>query len=348
MFVATRLRDAPIVLPKSDVRMGNSINGPSLIKVPSWVNEPKGRYYLYYAEHKGRFIGLAYADDLCGPWQIHSPGVLDLSQSLFLSEVPPVPPEDLRPDWAEAQGGDYLYPHIASPDVHVDHELKQIRMYFHGLLPRGDQQTRLATSSDGLAFNVEEPLLGPAYFRVFEHETNCYAISWGGKIFRASSPRGPFEAGQALVPKDALSDSNESVRHVGVQISDKILWLFFSCIGAKPESIHVAEIPLSGDWKTWQPSRITKLLVPELDWEGAGQPETTSIMGPPKGFSAALLDPFVFQDGYDTYMLYVGGGEFGGIGICALHPLSSFANDTAFQSNIYLKTSPAQMDAFGV
>jgi len=114
----------------------------------------------------------------------------------------------------------------------------------------------------------------------------------------------------------------ELVRHVCVHISDETLWLFFSCIGAKPEVIHLAEIPLTDDWRSWKPKRITTILTPQQHWEGAELRSTQSTMGPSKGLAAAVQDPFVFEDGGDTHMLYVGGAEFGGIGLCSLHPTS--------------------------
>ncbi|MFV1980611.1 MAG: hypothetical protein ACC655_05595, partial [Rhodothermia bacterium] len=41
-----------------------NVNGPSVIRVPDWINSPLGRYYLYFAHHRGSFIRMAYADDL--------------------------------------------------------------------------------------------------------------------------------------------------------------------------------------------------------------------------------------------------------------------------------------------
>jgi hypothetical protein len=103
--------------------------------VPEWVTDRLGKYYLYFAHHKGTSIRLAYADYMAGPWVVHPKPVLKLEQSLFV-------PEDLDPtsrsDWVN--GPDYLYAHVASPDVHVDHQEKQILMFFHGLLPDGDRK----------------------------------------------------------------------------------------------------------------------------------------------------------------------------------------------------------------
>ena len=93
------------------------------IRVPDWIEQPLGRYYLYFAHHDGRYIRLAYADDVHGPWQTHEPGVLPLEASHF--------------------GG-----HIASPDAHVDEERRRIRLYYHGAeYPSGSGASRGATSS---------------------------------------------------------------------------------------------------------------------------------------------------------------------------------------------------------
>ena len=108
--------------------MGDNINGLSLIRVPNWVEGRLGRYYLYFTDHKGAYILLAYADALTGPWTPHTPGVLDVAESLFEAVDPPEPPEADRPPWAEKLKGGYLYAHVASPDVDVDHGDRRIRM----------------------------------------------------------------------------------------------------------------------------------------------------------------------------------------------------------------------------
>ena len=84
-----RLLDGPIITPDMDGRMGSNIAGPSLIRVPDWVDDPLGRYYLYFADHRGTYIRLAYADDLAGPWTMHEPGTLRIEQSHFPATCPP-------------------------------------------------------------------------------------------------------------------------------------------------------------------------------------------------------------------------------------------------------------------
>jgi len=106
----------PIIHSGLSKKIGNNIQGPSLIKIPLWIKNPLGKYYLYFAHHAGKYIRLAYADDLHGPWKIHEPGVLGLTE--------------LKGKDIVLTSGDLAQ--IASPDVLVDKKKKEIRMYFHG------------------------------------------------------------------------------------------------------------------------------------------------------------------------------------------------------------------------
>jgi hypothetical protein len=80
-----RLVDGPIISPDLHPSIGRNIQGPSLIRAPDWIEGRRGDYYLYFADHKGRYIRLAYADQLAGPWTIYPPGSLQLEQSGFLT-----------------------------------------------------------------------------------------------------------------------------------------------------------------------------------------------------------------------------------------------------------------------
>ena len=88
-----RLGNGPIITGNMDSRMGDNVNGPSLIRVPDWLPNPLGRYYLYFGHHQGGFIRLAFADDLHGPWRIYAPGTLQLAQTACIS------PEEVRSAW---------------------------------------------------------------------------------------------------------------------------------------------------------------------------------------------------------------------------------------------------------
>jgi hypothetical protein len=65
-----------------------------VIRVPPWVKQPLGRYYMYFAHHMGAFIRLAYADSIAGPWKIYEPGVAPVRNSAFRPQ--PDPPENLE------------------------------------------------------------------------------------------------------------------------------------------------------------------------------------------------------------------------------------------------------------
>ena len=108
-----RLVDSPIIRPEMDGRMGSNIAGPSLIRVPDWIENPLGRYYLYFSDHRGLYIRLAYADELTGPWTTYEPGTLQIEQSHFPTSCPPCL------DGTGTPTGYGAYPHVASPDVHV-------------------------------------------------------------------------------------------------------------------------------------------------------------------------------------------------------------------------------------
>ena len=191
--------------------------------------------------------------------------------------------------------GGYLYAHIASPDLHLDHEARLIRMYYHGLLPNGDQQTRLAVSRDGLAFEAKEPLLGPPYFRAFPFQGHIYTITWGGVLWRAADWDGPFEPGPQLVPFAVKEGIGEGFRHGEVHRVGDTLHLLYTRMGDRPERILHATVSLHGDWMGWTTAPPTTLLVPELPWEGADLPLEASVMGAVAGPAHALRDPCVFE-----------------------------------------------------
>lgn len=151
-FRAKRL--GQIISPELSPSIGSNIQGPSLIKAPQWLQQPLGKYYLYFADHKGDHIRLAYANDLVGPWSIYEPGSLQLTESKFLIEQPEENSERLA--LAQKRVANTPYPHdirhdleipyIASPDVHIDEVNQQIVMYYQSLESYGIQLSRVATA----------------------------------------------------------------------------------------------------------------------------------------------------------------------------------------------------------
>ena len=239
-YQVKRLHNQPLV---SD---GHNTNGPSVIKVPHWLgvnqrpftikNGKKivAKYYLYYANHNGKFIHMAWSHKIdSGYWfkfnrpdlglnvvEVPGRGVLDLvngpqriylnsSRSIYLG----------KPDGKPG--------HIASPDVHVDHQKKRIIMYFHGngsgtafrrnskgqRIPYpAKQNTYVATSVDGLNFNLPDlggqaghgilPIcIGRAYMRVFSYRGQTYGFSRSALI--NISPHDPLALPDPEFPTDS-------------------------------------------------------------------------------------------------------------------------------------------------
>lgn len=314
-----RFFSVPIISADMDHRMGANINGPAIIKMPDWCKSKLGVYHLYFSDHKGKYIRLAFANKITGPWKMYSPGTLQLSNSLFISEDPREPPEEQRPPWAKKMLGGYLYPHIASPDVHCDHKKKIFRMYYHGLLSDGNQVTRLAISNNGIDFSPLAPILGPPYFRIFKYQKYIYSITWGGEIWRSKDWHLPFKKGPKILPYSPKEGVGSGFRHGEVFRRGNVLHVFFTNIGDKPEKIIHTTIDLNLNWIKWKVNKKTSILEPELEWEGANLNLKRSVMGAVQGKVRELRDPCVFEDiDGQVYLLYCGAGE-SGIGVVKLH-----------------------------
>ena len=308
-----RLVDAPIIHPSLHPSIGANIQGPSLIRVPDWLERPLGRYYLYFADHKGRYIRLAFADRLAGPWRIHVPGSLRLEDTPFPNHPPEASPALLRAAEARLRDSGTRYqhsvaaelttPHIASPDVHVDDENQRIVMYYHGLQEAGRQVSRVAVSTDGLSFASFEEILGRTYMRVFGYRALTYALAMPGQFYRSPTPLGGFEAGPLLF--------NPDMRHAAVLARDDTLHVFWTEVGQAPERILLSTIDLRGDWSQWRESAPREVLRPERSWEGADAPLEPSIRSVAYGVVNQLRDPAVYVEGGDIYLLYAIGGESG-------------------------------------
>ncbi len=283
-----RLPHNPIVTPELSPTLGDNINGPSLIRVPSWVSHPLGKYYLYFAHHQGKYIRLAYSDRLEGPWKIYEAGTLHLDRVTVCHD------------------------HIASPDVHIDEPKRQILMYFH-CPAEGDgkaieiQKTVLATSTDGVKFTPLEKPLGPAYFRVFHWKQYYFAVARAGVFLRSRDGVTPFEEGPTLFSEDP----NLVLRHAAVDVQGDRLFVYFSRIGDSPERILVSYIDLTPDWMKWKASTPVTVIAPETEYEGGNLPAEPSKMDLAPGKVKQLRDPAIYREGTQTYLLYSIAGESG-------------------------------------
>lgn len=279
-----RLPGNPIVRPHMDGRMGDNLNGPSLIRTPDWLPRRLGRYYLYFAHHSGRYIRMAYADRLEGPWKMYEPGTLTIEQAGFNH-------------------------HVASPDVHVDEANRRLVMYFHGAFRtvRPFQVTHVAYSHDGLQFEAHPQVLGKAYWRVFTWNGRRYGVAKPGLLFRSLPGRewDAFEAGPRIFPLDW------AMRHLALDVVDDTLYVFYSRIGDTPEHIVCSTIRLTDDWHDWEPSSPFSVLTPAESWEGAGLPLEPSRSGAAAEPVREVRDPGIFREGERAYLLYSVAGERG-------------------------------------
>jgi len=289
-----RLAGNPIIRPHMDARMGENINGPSLIRVPDWLPNPLGRYYLYFAHHHGTYIRLAYADDLLGPWRTHEPGTLQLEQTPCAR-------------------------HIASPDVHIDSVGRRLIMYYHGpvdparatLHPElasrypilGGQRSFVATSIDGIHFESGTEVLGSSYFRVFRWGDYTCALGMPGIFYRSEDGLMRFEEGPTLFSPD--------MRHTALKLDGDTLTVFYSQAHDCPEHILASTIALTPDWMNWVPSDPVSVLLPETEYEGADLPLVPSERGWAPQPVRQLRDPAIYREDGRTYLLYSVAGERG-------------------------------------
>jgi hypothetical protein len=333
-WTVERLPRNPILSAVAEERGYININGPSVILVPDWVERPLGRYYMYFAHHKGSYIRLAVADDPTGPWTVYDPGVLRLEDTGLPVQLVEEPAgsealSELFSTFSPQVARDYLIllyratvsdpalrrergmsaaanqmPHIASPEVIVDHERRQLVMYFHGYDARGSQSSRIATSTDGMNFEMQPGRLLSTYLRSFEYDGQQYLLGMPGVIYRADSPLGPFH------PRDRLLFEPD-MRHAGLHVEGDTLYVFWSKVGYAPERIMLSVVDLRpDDWNLWQASHPVDLMRPAQEWEGGSLPVTQSLRGELDEPANELRDPFVFRDEDDQlYLFYVGGGE---------------------------------------
>lgn len=303
MFSFHYLNDAPIISADAHPGLGGNVNGPSLIRAPAWLDKPPGNYLLYFAHHEGDSIRLAAADQLSGPWRITDPGPLDLEHSLF-SPDPPAK-NNLHPEaraYIDA-GADGNYPHIASPDVWIDNETEQIRLYYHGRLGDGRQRSRVAISRNGLDFTARMEIVGLPYLRIFRHDGWFYAISMPGQLYRSPDGLGDFEQGPRLTA--------EPIRHHAILEYEEHYYLFWTRVGDRPERILVSSLNFDARWQDWRLGEAEEVHRAEKPWEGADMSPTASSYGAVMQRVNQLRDPAIFQESGKIYLLYAVAGEQG-------------------------------------
>ena len=311
-----RLDQNPLITVRSSSTLGGNVNGPTVIRVPEWVDRPLGKYYMYFANHMGDFVRLAYADAVEGPWRIYEPGVLHVRDTAFYRDQPD-PPETLAD----------FYTHVASPEILPDPARKRIIMWAHGWWTNGErwpsdpaaarrwarergygQYTQVAESSDGLHFTVRPAISKASYLRVFKRGEFFYGVSRLGLVSRSEDPLASFEPGPNLFRGTPYANR---VRHVGlVQRADR-MYVFFTGIGDAPERVLVSTVDLSGDWTAWKASSPTDVIAPAAAYECVDLPNQPSDAGDIETPVRQIRDPFVFEDQGRAFLFYATCGEQG-------------------------------------
>ena len=314
---ALRFRENPLITVASSKSLGDNVNGPSVIRVPSWIPHPLGRYYMYFAHHKGDHIRMAYANSLTGPWKIYEPGVLQVRDTIFYRPQPDPPTTPPT-----------LYTHVASPEVYIDDANKRLVMYVHGMWtdlkpwpadPHAAIQwirdnhyaqfTQTTMSADGLRFEPRPGITAhTSYLRVFRWHGDLYGMARLGVLLKANDPLAPFEAGPN--PFDGGPYARR-VRHVAVLPRGDKLYVFFSAIGEAPENIMLSTIALNGDWHTWKASPAVEVLTPHAPYECTELPLTPSKAGESEGKEHAVRDPALFEENGKVFLFYTICGEQG-------------------------------------
>jgi hypothetical protein len=314
---AIRLKQNPLITVDSSPSLGDNVNGPSIVRVPSWIPHPLGRYYAYFGHHKGQFVRLAYADAIAGPWKIYAPGVVPVSETAF-SRPQPDPPDGPV---------DQFYTHVASPEIYVDEARKRLVLWTHGWWTNGQrwplgltdarawarqngygQFTQSSESTDGLHFAVRPAITKVSYLRVFPLDGYVYGMARLGQLLRAKDPLATFEIGANPFDGGPYADR---VRHVATLRRGRTLLVFFTGIGDAPERVMLSTIDLAGDWKSWKASAPVELLRPEAPYECPGLPNVPSAAGEIEGPARQLRDPAIFEEAGKTYLFYSICGEQG-------------------------------------
>jgi hypothetical protein len=298
---AERIGNGPIIykdMPGLEGELGDNIDGPSVIKAPSWLTNPLGKYYMYFAHHRGEYIRLAYADRPEGPWRIYEPGTLRLSQMT------------------------HCFNHVASPDAIVDDERQRLILYFHCPVESVDvkrarpyaQITFVATSKDGLHFDPSQEAFAAPYLKAFRYHGYIYALAmsdkksayptWrrSGQFFRSPTGMPPFETGPRIL---------DEMRHAALLRSGDVLHIFYTVVGDYPERIHHSQVDLRPDWTEWTATAPTEVLRPETAYEGGDLPLARSKGGMSAGRERALRDPAILDDDGELYLYYTVAGEVG-------------------------------------
>ena len=252
--------------------------------MPDWVENPLGKYYLYFAHHKGSYIKMAYADSQGGDWKMYDGGILPLDKSGLVTKVGKKSDlETLRKynTWSESialieigkaaqksfekrkkingKGSAPTTPHLANPEVIINEKTKKFHLYIHGVVEGSLQKSKVALSKDGINFDAQPEIISLPYLIVFPFRGEFYGMAMPGFLYRSKNGILDFE-----VRKRWLFDTN--VRYSGLHLKGNDLYIFYTQFGDQPEQILYTRMDMtSTDWNDWNVEPARALLQPEVE-----------------------------------------------------------------------------------
>ncbi len=293
-----RLPDNPMLTLDmfSEDRTEHSLMSGCLIKVPSWVENPLGKYYLYSAQHHGRdHLDLSYSDNINGPWTVYEPGVLPIEETC-----------------------DGEVDHISAPDVHVVDDQQRFVMFFHGMSSCYGHHGSIALSDDGVTWHGTDYWI-PAYFVVKQAiDGKYYGVGKKGELFRSDSlitDRGTEKHSDRYamiykLPEDPI-ETIKFARHSSLRLVQDTMYVLYSNRGDTLEHLKVIKVVnfTDPDTSNWIVSEGQSLLRPEYDWEGVNFPIKVSAGG--HTGKHELRDPKVYTVENQDYLCYSVAAESG-------------------------------------
>lgn len=240
-YTVTRLNNGqPIITEQMFLDAGSSdggsINGPSVIRVPDWVDPSErpaltANYYMYFGHHGGNYIRMAWAESITGPWTLHDVDPNSVAPNDLGVFALPQPDDKIIVQTNTPGQSIELREHIASPRVMVDDVNQRFVMFLHGMTgvyatadatdtSYNGQRTMVTTSSDGLDFNgsLKPVRLGRSYFDPWEYNGRAYAFANDGQLY--VSPEGSTISNDGWW--EAPSDYNHAYNHQNHPTEDSI------------------------------------------------------------------------------------------------------------------------------
>lgn len=243
-------------------------------------------------EHHDMTIWHSTAPDPCGPW------------------TQPVPAFTLADIHAQLGTAPSPGEHLGSPDVRIVDGRRVMTFHVQLNVRKWGHVSGVAVETAHGWTLASNQKIADTYLRTFTHDGRHYAIDRHGRLLRStngitawSQQPSKIFLGQAGAPK-----GTPKPRHYAVAIDGDVASVFYSRVG-DTERILVSTVGLSSDWNQWSMSAPREVLRPQLDYEGALLPVTTSQGGAADASAHELRDPYVLDHDGQRWLFYVGMGE---------------------------------------